>query len=122
MKNWIHSNEQRLKEQEVFNRDQEIFNKNLEVRLRNLEIQLGQIANQLLEVSNTSNYGTEFEKVENKEKEDLIEETPIFTNQKLASKVIFKIPIATNVPLPFINRFIKKENKKKFWKPLGKKK
>ena len=51
--------------------------------------------------------------MENKEKEKLIEETPIFTNQKLAPKVIFKIPIATNVPFPFIHRFIKNEENKK---------
>ena len=74
--------------------------------LRNLEIQLRQIANQLLEKSNVSNCGTEFEDVENKEKKDLIEVTPIFTNQKLAPKVIFKIPITTNASLPFIHRFI----------------
>ena len=43
----------------------------------------------------------------------LFEETPIFTNQKLAPKVIFKIPIAINAPLPFIHRFIKKEENKK---------
>ena len=30
----------------------------------------------------------------------------------MAPKVIFKIPIATNNPLPFIHRFIKEENKK----------
>ena len=31
----------------------------------------------------------------------------------MASKVIFKISIATNAPLPFIHRFIKKEKNKK---------
>ena len=39
--------------------------------------------------------------------------SPIFTNQKLAPKVIFKIPIAINASLPFIHRFIKKEENKK---------
>ena len=67
----------------------------------------------LLEESYVFNCGIEFEEVENKEKKDHIEETPIFTNQNLASKVIFKIPIATNAPLPFIHRFIKKEENKK---------
>ena len=67
----------------------------------------------LLEESNVSNCDTEFEEVENKEKEKLIEETPIFTNQMLAPKVIFKISIATNAPLPFIHRFIKNEENKK---------
>ena len=67
----------------------------------------------LLEESNVSNCVTEFEEVENKEKEEFIEKTPIFTNQKLAPKVIFKISIATNAPLPFIHRFIKKEENKK---------
>ena len=77
----------------------------------------------LLEEFNVSNYATEFEEVENKEKEELIEETPIFTNQKLAPKVIFKISIATNAPFSFIHRFIKKEKiRKKSWKPLRKKK
>ena len=78
-----------------------------------MEIQLRQIANQLLEESNVSNYDTKFEEVENKEKDDLIEETLIFTNKKLASKVMFKIAIVTNAPLPFIQRFIKKEENKK---------
>ena len=78
-----------------------------------MEIQLGHLTNMLLEESNVSNCGTEFEEVENKEKEEFIEETPIFTNQKLAPKVIFKIPIATNAPIPFIHRFIKKEENKK---------
>ena len=54
----------------------------------------------LLEESNVSNCGTEFEEVENKEKEELIEETPIFTNQKLAPKVIFKIPITNQKLAP----------------------
>ena len=61
------------------------------------------LTNMLLEESNVFNCGTEFEEAENKEKEDLIEETPIFTNKKLASKVIFNIPIATNTPFFFIN-------------------
>ena len=99
VKNWIHSNKQRLKEQEVFNRAQEIVNKNLKVSLRNLEIQLGQIANQLLEESNVFICSTKIEEVENKEKEDFIEETPIFTKEKLAPKIMFKILIATNAPL-----------------------
>ena len=51
--------------------------------------------------------------METKEKEDLIEETPIFTKEKSALKIIFKIPIATNAPLPFIHRFIKNEENKK---------
>ena len=63
--------------------------------------------------SHVSNYGIEFEEVENKEKEDLVEETSIFTKEKLAPKVIFKISIATNAPLSFILRFIKKEENKK---------
>ena len=67
----------------------------------------------LLEEYNVFNCGTKFEEVENKEKEKLIEKTPIFTNQKLAPKVIFKIPIATNAPFLFIHRFIKKEENKK---------
>ena len=74
----------------------------------------------LLEESNIFNCGTEFEKVENKEKEKLIEETPIFTNKKLAPKVIFKIPIASNEPLLFIHRFIKEENKKEVLKTFKK--
>ena len=106
IKEFITSNEQRWQ-------DQEIANKNIEASLRNLEIQFGFLTNMLLEESNVSNCGTEFEEVENKEKEELIEETPIFTNQKLAPKVIFKIPIAINAPLPFIHRFIKKEENKK---------
>ena len=74
---------------------------------------MGHLTNMLLEESNIFNCGTEFEEVENKEKEELIEETPIFTNQNLAPKVIVKIPIATNALLPFIHRFIKKvENKR----------
>ena len=77
--------------------------------------------NMLLEESNVFNCGTEFEEVESKE--ELIEEISFFTNQKLAPRVIFKIPIATNAPLPFIHRFIKKEKiRKKSWKPLRKKK
>ena len=106
IKEFITSNEQRWQ-------DQEIANKNIEASLRNLEIQLGHLKNMLLEESNVFNCGTEFEEVENKEKEKLIEETPIFTNQKLAPKVIFKIPIAINASLPFIHRFIKKEENKK---------
>ena len=51
--------------------------------------------------------------MENKEKEDLVEETPFVTKEKFASNVIFKISIATNAPLPFIYRFIKKEENKK---------
>ena len=43
---------------------------------------MGHLTNMLLEESNIFNCGTEFEEVENKEKEELIEETPIFTNQK----------------------------------------
>ena len=74
---------------------------------------MGHLTIMLLEESNISNCGTKFEEMENKEKEDLIEETPIFTIQKLAPKVIFKIPIATNAPLPFIHRFIKNEENKK---------
>ena len=67
----------------------------------------------LLEESSASNCGTNFEEVENKEKEDIIEETPIFTNQKLTPKVIFKIPMFTNASFPFIHRFMKKvENNK----------
>ena len=38
----------------------------------------------------------------------------------MAPKVIFKIPIATNVSLPFIHRFIKEENKKKVLKTFEK--
>ena len=75
IKEFITSNEQRWQ-------DQEITNKNIEAFLRNLEIQLGHLTNMLLEESNIFNCGTEFEEVENKEKEKLIEETPIFTNQK----------------------------------------
>ena len=63
--------------------------------------------------SHVSNYGIEFEEVENKEKDDFIEKTQIFTNQKLAPKVIFKILIIINARLPFIYRFIKKEKNKK---------
>ena len=75
----------------------------------------------LLEEYNVSNCGTEFEKVENKEREDLVEETSIVTNQKLAPKVMFKIPIATNAPLSFIHKFIKnEENKKKVLKTFEK--
>ena len=48
-----------------------------------------------------------------KKKKDLIEESPIAIKEKLASKVTFKISIATNVPLLFICRFIKKEENKK---------
>ena len=93
--------------------DQEIANKNIEASLRNLEIQLGHLTNMLLEESNVSNCGIKIEEVENKEKEDLVKETLIVTKEKLAPKVIFKIPIATNSPIPFIHRFIKKEKNKK---------
>ena len=58
--------------------------------------------------------------MENKEKEDLVEETPFVTKEKLALKVIFKIPTATNAPLPFICRFIKEENKKEILKTFEK--
>ena len=78
-----------------------------------MEIQLGHLTNMLLEESHVSNYGKELEEVENKEKDDLVEESPIATKEKLASKVIFKISIGTNVLLPFICRFIKKEENKK---------
>ena len=71
------------------------------------------LTNMLLEESNVFNYGIEIEEVENKEKEDLVEETPIVTKEKLAPKVIFKILIATNAHLPFIYKFIKKEENKK---------
>ena len=81
--------------------------------MKNLEVQLGHLTNMLLKESNISSCGIEIEEVENKEKDDLIEETPIFTNQKLRSKVIFKIPIAINAHLPFIHMFIKKEENKK---------
>ena len=95
------------------------MNKNLEASLRNLEAQVGHLTNMLLKEFNVSNYGAEFEKVKNKEKKDLIEEVLIFTNQKLASKVIFKISIATNAHFPFMYRFIKKEeNKKEVFKNL----
>ena len=40
----------------------------------------------LLEESNVFNCGTKFEKVKNNEKNDLIEEPPIFTNQKVGTK------------------------------------
>ena len=46
-------------------------------------------------------------------KKDLVEETIIVTKEKLTPNVIFKIPIATNAHLPFIHRFIKKEENKK---------
>ena len=83
---------------------------------------MGHLTNMLLKEVNVSNCGTEIEEGENKGKEDLVEETSIFTNQKLAPKVIFKIPIATNAPLPFIYRFIKKEeNKKEVLETFGKK-
>ena len=79
LKSWIQSNETQLKDhedfiknQKVFNKEQEVFNKNLEIRFRNLEMQLGQIANQLLEEFKVSNYGTEFEEVENKKKMNLL--------------------------------------------------
>ena len=98
MKSFINSNETRLKNQEV--------------TLKNMEIQLGHLTNMLLEESHVSNCGKELEKVENKEK-DLVEVSPIATKEKLVSKVTFKIPIATNIPLPFICRFIKKEKNKK---------
>ena len=48
------------------------------------------------------------------EKEDELEEkNPILekeesTKEKLAPKVIFKVSIASNTPLPFLCRFIKK--------------
>ena len=58
--------------------------------------------------------------MENKEKNDLVEETPIVTKEKLAPKIIFKIPIATNAPLLFIHRFIKEENKKEILKTFEK--
>ena len=59
--------------------------------------------------------------MENKEKDDLVEETPIVTKEKLSLKVIFKIPIAINAPLPFIHRFIKKgKNKKEVLKTFEK--
>ena len=106
IKEFITSNEQRWQ-------DQEIANKNIETSLRNLEIQLRYLTNMLLEESNVFNCGIEIEEVENKEKEDLVEETSIFTKEKSAPKIIFKIPIATNAPLPFIYRFIKKEENKK---------
>ena len=99
LKSFINSNETRLKNQEV--------------ALKNMEIQLGHLTNMLLEESHVSNCGKELEEVENKEKNDLVEESSIATKEKLASKVIFKISIATNVPLPFICRFIKKEENKK---------
>ena len=67
----------------------------------------------LLEESHVSNCDKELEEREKKEKDDLVEESPIATKEKLASKVKFKIPIATNVPLPFICRFIKKEKNKR---------
>ena len=51
----------------------------------------------LLDESNIFNCGTEIEEVENKEEEDIIEKTPIFTNQKLASEVIFKISIYSQI-------------------------
>ena len=60
---------------------------------------MGHLTNKLLEESNVSNCGTEFEEVENKEKEDLVEETSIVTKEKLAPKIMFKILIATNAPL-----------------------
>ena len=101
IKGFIISNEQRWQEQEVFMKEQEVANKNIEASLRNLKIQLKHLTNMLLEESNVFNCGIEFEEMENKEKGKLIEETSIFTNQKLAPKVIFKIPIATNAPFSF---------------------
>ena len=74
---------------------------------------MGQIANQLLKESNVSNCGTNIEETVNKEKEDFVEETPIVTKEKLAPKIIFKIPIATNALFPFIHRFIRNEENKK---------
>ena len=62
-----------------------------------MEIQLGHLTNMLLDESNIFNCGTEIEEVENKEEEDIIEETSIFTNQKLASEVIFKISIYSQI-------------------------
>ena len=67
----------------------------------------------LLEDSHVSNCDTKIEEMENKEKDDLVEETPTVTKEKLAPKVIFKIPIAVNAPLPFIHMFIKKKEKNK---------
>ena len=59
------------------------------------------------------NCGKELEEVKNKKKDDFVEESLITTQEKLASKVTIKIPIATNVLLPFLCRFIKKEENKK---------
>ena len=36
-----------------------------------------------------------------------------FYKPKVGTKIIFKISIATNAPIPFIHRFIKKEENKK---------
>ena len=77
----------------------------------------------LLEEFNVFNCGTKIEEMENIEKDDLNKKTPITTKEKFAPKVIFKILISTNVPLPFIHKFIRNRKiRKKFWKPLRKKK
>ena len=59
LKNFINSNETRLKNQEV--------------ALKNMEIQLGHLTNMLLEESHVSNCDKELEEKEKKEKDDLVE-------------------------------------------------
>ena len=44
IRSYITQNEQKLKDQEVFNKDQRVFNKSMEASLKNLENQVGQLA------------------------------------------------------------------------------